>query len=75
MKWNKVELRRKDKNLPNNNIRVLWATNEDSLDKEVFYKFIGELLNDNKTVDAGINRYKLTSNYWWVDISKDPKIE
>lgn len=75
MKWNKIELRRKDKNLPANNTRVLWATNSDSLDKKNFHKFIGELLDDNKTIDTGIVRYKLTSNYWWMDISEDPVLE
>ncbi len=74
MEWNKVELRRKNKNLPKNNTRVLWATNEGSLDETIFHKFIGELTDDNKIIDAGINRYKITSKYWWADISEDPKI-
>lgn len=73
--WNKVELRKKDKNLPDNNTRVLWTTNEGSLSKNVFHSFIGELTTDKKYIDTGIKRYKLTSNYWWLDIPSPPKLD
>ncbi len=71
--WNKIELRRKDKNLPDMNIRVLWATNEGGISKNVFHKFIGELTSDEKNIETGFNRFKLTSNYWWTHLPDDPK--
>ena len=73
MEWNKVNLRAKDKNLPEVNQRVLWATTEGAPSKDAFYKFMGQLTSDGKYVDTGLNRYKLTSNFWWVDIT-DPEI-
>lgn len=68
MNWNKVNLRAKNKNLPEINKRVLWATNEDAPSKTIFYKFMGRLTDDGKYIDTGWDRYKVTSNYWWMDI-------
>ena len=73
MNWNKVNLRAKNKNLPEPKQRVLWATTEGSPSKNVFHKFMGCLTTDSKHVDAGFNWYKLTSNFWWIDI-EDPEI-
>lgn len=71
MEWNKVNLRTRDdskKNLPPVGERVLWATNQNSPSKNTFYNFMGRLEKDGKTICAGIEWYKLTSNYWWVRI-------
>lgn len=73
MNWNKVNLRAKDKNLPEVKQRVLWATTEGSPSVNTFHKFMGWLTPDGKYVDTGLNRYKLTSNFWWVDVI-DPEI-
>ena len=73
MNWNKVNLRAKDKNLPEIKQRVLWATTEGSPSTNTFYKFMGWLTPDGKYVDTGLDRYKLTSNFWWVDVV-DPEI-
>lgn len=73
MEWNKVNLRAKEKNLPPIGQRVLWATNENAPSKNVFYKFMGCLITDGKYIDTGLKRYKLTSNFWWMNIS-DPEI-
>lgn len=37
--WNKVNLKRKDGNLPAVGQRVFWATNEGNISKNVFYNF------------------------------------
>lgn len=73
MNWNKVNLRAKEKNLPEIGQRVLWATTEGAPSKGVFHKFTGWLTTDGKYVDTGLNRYKLTSNFWWVEMT-DPEI-
>ena len=73
--WNKVNLKRKDGNLPAVGQRVLWATNEGSISKNVFYNFIGEVTEDKKFIDYGYGRYKLTSNYWWMPLPTRPEIE
>ena len=69
MDWNKVKLRAKEKNLPEINQRVLWATTEGMASINTFYKFMGWLTSDGKYVDTGLKRYKLTSNFWWVDVT------
>ena len=73
MDWNKVNLRAKEKNLPEIDQRVLWATTEGMPSINTFYKFMGWLTPDGKYVDTGLNRYKLTSNFWWVDVT-DPEV-
>jgi hypothetical protein len=73
MSWNKVNLRAKEKNLPPSGKRVLWATNEKAPSKTTFFKFIGTLTKDEKNVDTGLEWYKLTSNFWWMEI-EDPEI-
>lgn len=73
MNWNKVNLRTKDKNLPEVKQKVLWATNEKSPSEKCFYKFMGWITEDGKYVDTGLYRYKLTSNFWWTDVT-DPQI-
>ncbi len=73
MNWNKVNLRAKEKNLPEVKKRILWATTEGAPSEGTFYKFMGWLSEDGKYVDTGFNRYKLTSNFWWVDVT-DPEI-
>ena len=40
MDWNKVNLRAKEKNLPEVNQKVLWATTEGTPSINTFYKFI-----------------------------------
>lgn len=72
MKWNKVNLRAKDKNLPLIGERVCWATNQDAPSKNCYHKFFGILSNDCKYVDTGLRRYKITSNFYWVKID-DPQ--
>ena len=72
MAWNRVNLRSKDKNLPHADERVIWATNQDSPDKKCFHKFIGKLSKDEKYVDSGYKRYKLTSKFWWQKLPEDP---
>ena len=73
MEWNKINLRAKEKNLPPIGQRVLFATNENASSKNVFYKFMGQLTTDGKYIDTGLKRYKLTNNFWWMNIS-DPEI-
>ena len=72
MSWNKINLRIKNKNLPEIGERVIWATNQDSPDEKVFHKFIGSLGKDGKYVDSGYKKYKLTSKFWWQHLSNDP---
>ena len=74
MDWNKINLRNKDKNLPQVDKPVIWATNENSHDEKVFHKFIGWLSKDDKYVDSGLKRYKLTSKFWWQELPDDPEI-
>ena len=70
MDWNKVNLRSKGKNLPEVGQSVLWAVNGENLNIVKFSKFIGKLTDDGY-IDTGLNRYKLTSKYWWCEIT-DP---
>ena len=72
MAWNKVNLRSKNKNLPQPDERVIWATNQDSPDEKVFHKFIGELSKDERYVDSGYKRDKLTGKFWWQYLPEDP---
>ena len=74
MDWNKVNLRTKNKNLPEVKHRVLWATTEGAPSKGTFYKFTGWLTEDGKHVDTGLQRYKLTSNFWWAEMT-DPELD
>jgi hypothetical protein len=74
MNWNKVNLRAKEKNLPKPNQRVLWATTEGAPSKNVFHKFMGCLTTDGKHIDTGLQWYKVTSNFWWVEVT-DPEIQ
>lgn len=71
MNWNKVNLKVKEKNLPEAGKRVLWATTDGARVKGTFVKFLGCLTNDGKYVDSGLDNRRLTSNYWWCDIT-DP---
>lgn len=73
MNWKKVNLRAKDKNLPEVKQRVLLATTEGSPSANIFHKFMGWLTPDGKYVDTGLIRYKLTSNFWWIDVT-DPEV-
>jgi hypothetical protein len=73
--WNKVNLRSKNKNLPDVGQRVIWATNENSLSKNVFHQFYGQLTKDEKNIDYGYGWNKLTSNYWWQSKPEDPTIQ
>ena len=70
--WNKINLRKKDSNLPVIGQRVVWATNEGSVDNKVFHQFFGHLTSDGKNIDYGYGCYKLTSNYWWQPMLEDP---
>lgn len=72
MKWNKVNLKKNDKNLPLVKERVIWATNEGSIDDNIFYQFIGQLTEDRKFINHGYGQYKLTSNYWWMPLPPNP---
>ena len=71
--WNKVELRKKNKNLPPYGENVCWAMEYATSDGIGFNKFFG-ILSIDGYVDTGINRYKLTSKFWWIDIP-DPEVE
>jgi hypothetical protein len=73
--WNKVNLKKKDSNLPKVGERVIWVTNENSPSKNVFHQFYGSLTSDLKSIDYGYGRYKLTSNYWWQPKLENPKLE
>lgn len=75
IEWNKINLRKNNKNLPKVGERVIWATNEKSLDKNIYHQFFGWLTEDEKNIDYGYGWYKLTSNYWWKHKSEDPIIE
>ena len=73
MNWNKVNLRLKPKNrkLPELGEPVLWATNKESTNESIYFKFVGWLSEENnelfiKTINK---RYKLTSDYWWSEMS------
>ena len=65
--WNKVELKRKDKNLPACGKIVCWAMEYTTPDGVKYSKFFGTLQED-RYIDTGITRHKLTSNFWWYDI-------
>lgn len=41
--------------------------------KNTFHKFMGWLTPDGKYVDTELNRYKLTSNFWWVEVNDTQK--
>lgn len=71
VKWNKVNLRAKDKNLPEVGKRVVWATTDDAPNPDCFHKFVGILEKDMKHINYEYGRYKVTSNYWWCELD-DP---
>lgn len=66
MSWNKVDIKSKDKNLPEVGKKVLWAvkTKTNSIDK-----FIGRLTENGKYVDDGIKLKKITNKFSWIDVS------
>lgn len=70
MKWKKVNLRAKEKNLPEIGMSVLWAIESKNVVGGRYSKFIGKLTDDTY-IDTGLNRYKLTSKYWWCEMT-DP---
>lgn len=70
MDWNKVNLRSKEKNLPEIGQSVLWAVKGENLNAGKFIKYIGKLTDDGY-IDTGLNQYKLTSKYWWCEMT-DP---
>lgn len=72
MNWNKVNLKSKEKNLPPIGESVLWATNKKQTMDGKFLKFIG-YLSEDRTIETGLTCYKLTSNFWWMEIT-DPEI-
>lgn len=72
MNWNKVNTKAKNKNLPNPEQLVLWATTEDSPSADVYYKFVGWLTSDGKYVKSGLKTMKLTDKFWWIEIT-DPE--
>lgn len=62
--WNKVNLRKKNPRLPEENKVVCWATlNKDG---KTFRKFFAKL--QDGYIDGGTFRYKLSSNFWWAEI-------
>lgn len=67
IKWNKVNMRKKDKNLPPEEKYVCWAMLIDSEEYIHFRKFFGKLKDGY--VDGGTFRYKLSSNFWWSELS------
>lgn len=67
IKWNKVNMRKKDKNLPPEEKYVCWAMLIDSEEDIHFRKFFGKLKDGY--VDGGTFRYKLSSNFWWSELS------
>lgn len=66
MSWNKVDIKSKDKNLPEVGKKVLWAvkTKTNSIDK-----FIGCSTENGKYVDDGIKLRKITNKFSWIDVS------
>lgn len=48
IQWNKVNLRTKDKNLPEVGKRVVWATTENAPSRNCFSKFFDTLSSDMK---------------------------
>ena len=73
MNWNKVNLKTKDKNLPKSNEAVLWATCQNAPSEWIFYKFTGWLSNNGKYIETKTEKYELTDNFWWCEIS-DPVV-
>lgn len=73
--WNKVNIKKTNKNLPPVGTKVLWATNEGIADKKTFIQFIGELAIDEKHVEHADIYRKLTSNYWWQKLPDNPILD
>lgn len=73
--WNRVNLRKKDGNLPSVGQRVIWATNEGSTNENVFHQFMGQITEDGKFIDYGYGRYKITGSYWWMLLPNNPELE
>lgn len=69
--WRRVNLRKKDKNLPAIGRRVIWATTESGTGKST-HQFMGWLSKDQKYIDYGYGTYKLTSNFWWHELPDNP---
>lgn len=77
MGWNRVDLKKKDKNLPPIDKRVLWVNNDCTgyiiLGNSIYYQFIGKVTEDFKyIISDGGDWYKLTSNFWWRELPKNP---
>lgn len=73
MGWNKINMRAKEKNLPPIKKRVLWGKKTSSERGDEFSFFIGFLEENRKNINTGIDMYKITSNFWWMEI-EPPKI-
>lgn len=72
MKWNKINLRMKDKNLPPIGERVLFATYDDS--HSSYHQIIGQLTISNH-IDTGYRMIKVTSKFHWMPLPEDPVVE
>ena len=72
MNWNRVNLKAKNKNLPNANEPVLWATSRNAPSEGVFYKFVGWLNEDGKHIEATNKLYELNKGGWWWAEMSDP---
>lgn len=72
--WVRINLRMKKPCLPTLKKRVLFA--QYSKIYNAFHQFIGELVqsNDIYYVFDGIKNQKVTSEFWWRDLPKNPKI-
>ena len=66
MDWNKVNLKTKDKNLPEIEKRVLWATNEKSPSETTFFKFMGSLIDNGKYIDHATHE-KIAAERFFAD--------
>lgn len=42
------------------------------MNEKVFHKFSGKLSKEEKYVDSGYKRYKLTSKVWWQHLPDNP---
>lgn len=66
MSWRRVDIKSKDKTLPEVGKKVLWAVETKT---KSINKFIGRLTENGKHVDDGIKLRKITNKFSWIDVS------
>lgn len=62
MEWHKVNMRKKDKNLPPRNKRVLWA--KPRIDQEGFWYFFG-FIDASGRIDDNYGSQRPKTDYYW----------